>query len=317
MQKVHIITIFDKNYLGRAMAFRESLHQHAPSQHVHFLCLDDASLDTARKLSIANTTFLRPEDLNDPELLASRNNRTLPEFASTCKPAFLLYMLRSGQVSPQDLLVFIDPDFCTYASPEPLWNKMYENGSIIVTPHRFPPHREHEAARKGVYNAGIVAFRNDANALACITEWRSQCIKWCYLRYENGNIADQGYMNSWPRTYKGVYELRDPGVNLANWNIKNHSVKRVPADSGTDSFLIDREPLIFYHFHGLKIYFAGGKIKAVPYTVTHTGIYKRYTDLITDAYKKIRKIDSSWDLGTVPHPGPLRIIKQTIWKTFS
>lgn len=310
--KTHIITIFDKNYLGRALAFRASLEKFSPGQHMHMLCLDEACLETAEKLGLANVTLMRAESLDDPELMKARDDRTLPEFASTCKPAFLLWMMRSGKVAKDDLLVFVDPDFVFYSSPAMLWERMRASGSIIVTPHRFPKEREKDELRNGRYNAGICAFRNDGNALQCLEKWRRQCIAWCYLRYENGMIADQGYMNDWRKRYEGVYELVEPGVNLANWNIANHRIVR-----RDDGFAVDGSILICYHFHGAKFYRSGNRIKILPILDRHRGIYGTYEALLTDSYRSIGAIAPGWDLGTLSNPGRLRIIKQSIWRMFS
>jgi hypothetical protein len=299
--KTHIITIFDKNYLGRALAFRASLTEHAPGQHLYMLCLDDACYETAKRLGIEDTTLMRAEDLRDPELMRSRDNRTLPEFASTCKPAFLLWMMKTGKVAKDDLLVFIDPDFVFYRSPEELWSKMYSSGSIIVTPHRFSKNVEQAEKMNGRYNAGICGFKNDGSALACLTEWRKQCIEWCYLRYENGKIGDQGYMTDWKSKYSGVYELMDPGVNVASWNIDDYR----------------GESLICYHFHGTKFYESDGQIKIPPALNLHKKIYAKYEELLTEAYKKIRTAEPNWKLGIIPHPGFLRLLKQSIWKIFA
>lgn len=310
---VHILSIFDKNHLGRAAALRESLATHSPASHVRFLCLDEVCYETAKKLNLPDTTVMKPEDLNDSALLESRKTRTNPEFASTCKPAFLKYVMDSGIVKPEDLLVFIDPDFSFYESAEPLWKKIYQNGSIMITPHRFPKRREHEQFKKGIYNAGIVAFKNDPEAKACLAEWRLQCIEWCYLRYENGQIGDQGYLSEWPKKYKGVYELSDKGVNLSTWNIENYSVK----ETSPGHFSVDGEPLVCYHFHGQKIYFDNKeRIRTAPSTVYHSGIYKAYEPLLTRAYEKLKKIDPSWTFGTIPRPSPLRLLKQKVWKAF-
>jgi hypothetical protein len=309
--KIHITTIFDKNYVGRALAFWRSLHTHAPEHHVHFLCLDTDTYEMCQKLHLENTTLLRPEDLNDRELLGARNNRTLPEFASTAKPALLLYMLNSGQVQNDDLTVFIDPDFFFFQSPNAVFKKMYDSGSITITSHRFPKHREHEQFLKGKYNAGIVAFKNDASARQCLEEWRAQCIEWCYLRYEDGKIGDQGYLSVWPEKYAGVYELPDKGVNLSTWNLENYSVTR----DDTGDFLIDGEPLICYHFHGLKIYLdRNNLIQVPPIIVRHKGIYIPCIQALQEAYKQIHSIDPSWRFGTITAPSPLKIVAQRIKK---
>jgi hypothetical protein len=312
--KVHIISIFDKNHMARALACRSSLAVHAPDSPVYWLCLDDTSYAAAKKLNLPNTSALRPEDLNDAELLAIRSTRTNPEFASTCKPAFLRYMMKSGIVSTDDLLIFMDPDFYFYESAKPLFEKIYKSGSITVTPHRYPPHRTEDQYKKGAYNAGIVFFKNDAEALSCLEEWRKQCIKWCYLRYENGQIGDQGYMNEWPKTYPHLHELADKGVNLSTWNIENYTI----TSPQPNQFLIDGEPLICYHFHGLKIYFdEAGMLHAFPITVFHSHIYKPGLAALRVAYNDLQKIDPQWTYGTVPRPHFLRILKQKIMRMVS
>lgn len=311
--KIHIITIFDKNHLGRAVCLRESLRRYTPTSNVRFLCLDQISYDTARQINLDNTIVMKPEDLNDKELLAVRNNRTNPEFASTAKPAFLRYMLSSGIVAKEDLLIFIDPDFLFYNPLEPLFEKVYKSGSITITPHRFPKHRENEKYAKGFYNAGIVFFKNDESAKKCLDEWRIQCLEWCYLRFEDGKIGDQGYLTDWPKKYQAVYELWDKEVNLSNWNIENYKISK-----RGENFLVDDKPLICYHFHGLKIYFNNfGRLKAYPVTVYHIGIYARYLRELESAYKKIQTIDPLWRFGSVPRLNSLRIIKQKIWRIFS
>ncbi|MFA6432636.1 MAG: hypothetical protein WCV82_02350 [Candidatus Paceibacterota bacterium] len=307
--KIHIITIFDKNRLGRALAFRESLAKYAPGCHVRFLCLDQEAYDMTNRLNLDDTTAMLPEELDDKELLATRAGRTNPEFASTCKPALLSYMMESGVVEQNDLLVFIDDDFFFYQPLLPLFEKIYHSGSIAITPHRFPPHREHETATKGIYNAGIVFFKNDPEARKCLKEWRLQCLKWCYLRYENGQIGDQGYLSDWPKKYKGVYEIPDIGVNLGTWNIKNYKITR---NVGGD-LMIDDQPLICYHFHGLRLYLnKQNKVRAYPITVLHSGIYKPCIEALEKAYIGLMIVDPKWVYGTIARPSMLRLLKQAI-----
>jgi hypothetical protein len=312
--KTHIITTFDKNHLGRAVAFRESLYRFSPDSPVSFLLLDDTAYEMAKCLNLPNTTLLRPEDINDTELLQTRKDRTIPEFASTTKPAFLLYMMKSGKVGTHELLGFIDVDILFYQPATPLFEKIFINGSIAITPHNFPKRREHEQAQKGTYNAGMVFFRNDPSALRCLEEWRRQCIEWCYLRYEDGKIGDQGYLSDWPKKYEGVLELRDKGVNLSTWNIENYKITL----SRTDGFFIDNDPLICYHFHGLKIYFdRAGRIQAYPITIFHKEIYRSCIAALQKAYTQLHTLDKTWVYGTSPRPDILRLVKQRIIRAFS
>ncbi len=158
----------------------------------------------------------------------------------------------------------------------------------------------------------MVFFKNDSEATKCLEEWRAQCIKWCYLRYENGQIGDQGYLNDWTKKYKGVNELIDKGVNLGSWNIDNYKIT-----TRNSTFFVDEEQLVCYHFHGLKLYFNNNKtLKAYPITVLHEQIYKICLDALQKSYDQLQKLDSAWTFGTLPDPGFLRILKQKIIKVF-
>ena len=82
---------------------------------------------------------------------------------------------------------------------------------------------------------------------ACLHWWREQCIEWCYDRVEDGRFADQRYLDTWPDRFPGVVVLRHKGANLAPWNVSNYKVRE---DRGR--VWVDEQPLIFFHFHGLK-----------------------------------------------------------------
>jgi hypothetical protein len=113
-------------------------------------------------------------------------------------------------------------------------------------PHRFPP----ELAcleRCGRYNVGWVSFRNDATGLSCAQWWRARCLEWCYDRLENGRYADQRYLDEWPTRFEGVRTLEHKGANLAPWNVSQYTLSY-----RSNAVWVDDDPLVFYHFHGLR-----------------------------------------------------------------
>jgi len=62
-----------------------------------------------------------------------------------------------------------------------------------------------------------------------------------------GRYADQKYLDEWPTRFEGVCVLPHKGLNVAIWNLQNY---HVGMRAGKET--IDDEPLLVYHFHGLK-----------------------------------------------------------------
>jgi hypothetical protein len=63
---------------------------------------------------------------------------------------------------------------------------------------------------------------------------------------EAGRYADQGYLDSFP-TFEGVSVLRPHGLNLAPWNTAGSQL-----EAREGRLTVDGDPLVFFHFHGLK-----------------------------------------------------------------
>ena len=102
---------------------------------------------------------------------------------------------------------------------------------------------------RGIYNVGWVTFRRDEFGLECLEWWRERCLEWCYDKMEEERFADQKYLNDWPDRFRGVVVLQHKGAGLAPWNWMNYHIR-----FHDQRITVDNQPLIFFHFHGLKIF---------------------------------------------------------------
>ena len=116
-----------------------------------------------------------------------------------------------------------------------------------IVPHRYSE-RNRVLAEWGIYNVGWVAFRRDADGLACLAWWRQSCIAWCYDRLEADRFADQKYLDQFPQRFARVQTVTHPGVNAAPWNLDTGALR--PGPNGELWFC--EQPLIFFHFHKLR-----------------------------------------------------------------
>lgn len=303
--KINVVTLFDKNYAMRAIAFYDALVK-LGQYKFWFLCLDNETKKMMRNLKLPNVVFMTMEELDDQELLNTENNRSRAEFIFTSKSAWIYHVINN--ITEGEAIIFDDCDLFYFSSPDELLLNMEKNHcSIGIVPHRFPKSKEYMNEKVGKFNAGLLYLISDKNSKLCISEWRKQCIDWCYLKYEKDRFGDQLYMNKWPEKYHGVYEIKDKGVNLGSWSIYDFKITQK-----NKVFYIDENRLICYHFHRIKFYLDGRKIKPLPIYVYHKGLYDTYTQELEKSWNKLLNVDRSWMYGFVEKPGVLRLIKQKI-----
>ena len=239
-------TYFDRNYLLRGLTLYQSLKQHAQPFTLWVLCFDDWSFEVLTKLAQPD---LRPVALADFErgdaaLLSVKPSRSKVEYYFTCSPSWPLYLLTQN---PEiDLLTYLDADLYFFSSPEPIFAEM-GSGSVLIVGHRFPEHLRFIEVN-GIYNVGLISFRNDARGRKCLEWWRERCLEWCYDRQEDGKYADQKYLDDWPERFEGVAVLQHSGAGLAPWNWVDAALQ-----SEHGQITVNGRPLIFFHFSNLKI----------------------------------------------------------------
>jgi len=196
--------------------------------------------------NLPDLTPIRMEDFerNDSDLQAAKTNRSLIEYYFTCTPSLPLYVLRSN---PEvDRITYIDADLYFFSSVTPVFDEIGKR-SIAITPHRFAP--EHRWMEKnGVFNVGWLTFRRDDTALACLNWWRERCLEWCHDYVDGDRFADQKYLDRFPSLFgASLCVIEHKGVNLAAWNLKNCRL-----DERNGALLVDGQPVVFFHFHGVK-----------------------------------------------------------------
>jgi hypothetical protein len=239
-------TYFDQYYLTRGLALYRSLREHCHEFRLWVLCMDGTTYHTLVELQLPGVHPIALEEFerDDESLQLAKTNRSRIEYYFTCTPSLPLYILNN---QPEvDLITYLDADLFFFSSPAPLFEEMKE-GSVAIIGHRFPPNLK-GLERHGIYNVGWLSFRRDANGLACLHWWRDRCIEWCYDRLENGQFGDQKYLDDWPSRFQNVVVLEHKGANVAPWNLANYCLR----DQNGNTVMIDSQPLVFFHFHGLK-----------------------------------------------------------------
>jgi hypothetical protein len=241
----HFCTYFDSGYLARGLALYHSLERHVPQFKLHIFCLDDITYDILTRAEFAKTTLVRLVDLEafDRDMLATRGRRSQIEYYFTMTSVLPKYLFEA--FPDIDAVTYIDADLLFFSDPEPIFEEIGD-APVGITPHRFTPANQ-ELIRFGVYNVGWLTWRRDPLAQECLDRYRNKSIEWCYDSVEDDRYADQKYLDDWTSRFPGVHSIHHKGANLAPWNNGNYQFSMRRAQ-----LRVDDDPLIFYHFHGLK-----------------------------------------------------------------
>ena len=222
----------------------ESLRQYlAPPDKIVILALD---FSTEQYLSerfradpvIEIKTFV---DFPRVNFWALRSSRTYVEFCWALGSVLSNELLKARKLPT----TYLDADICFFSSPNDI-QKVTVKASASITPHRFPP-RLKSLEVNGLFNVGWVSFSPTAEGIKVSSNWRMNCERSTAYEASVGIVGDQKYLDDWPRVFKDVYQIQEPGVNLAPWNHENYQIRK-----NEDQWEVDGSKLVFYHFHGFR-----------------------------------------------------------------
>jgi hypothetical protein len=246
---VHAYTSFTFSYLNRARVLASSLKRQHP-EWVFWAVLTDRPPD-GFSFNASEEDFdqiIRAEDLFGDSTETWLFRHDIVEACTAVKGKALLHIMDQPCV---DKIFYFDPDIAIFGSMQPVVD-LLDNWSIILTPHQTTPEITEIAIRDneitslhyGTYNLGFLAVRNDLESREFADWWSKRLDKWCFDRLDIGVFVDQKWCNLVPCYFDSVKVLRDPGYNVASWNLSHR--KATISEDG--SLLINGFPLRFFHF---------------------------------------------------------------------
>jgi hypothetical protein len=239
-------TYFDSGYLSRALALIESLREHGDESPVWVMALDDEVPRLLAELAIPGVEVITVAALEAdvPELAGLKASRTRMEYYFTCTPLLIRYVM--GRSPAGTSVAYLDADLFYFDSPASVFDAM-GGGSIGIIEHRYPERLQRRLAKYGRFNVGWVGFADDERGRRCLDWWGERTLEWCSDTPEDGKYADQGYLDSFPELFDGVAILAPVGMDAAPWNSA-----RWRWTDAAGVVMAGTDPLVFFHFHGLR-----------------------------------------------------------------
>ena len=248
MHEVHCFTSASFAYLDRVRVLAATLRKHHPDW-VFWLCLVDQEppgfgFDPARE---GLDRIVRIGELGIADFRRWMFVHDIVELCTAVKGVMLCRLLDAGARK----VVYLDPDIAVLGSLSEV-ETLLETYDVLLTPHQLEPDDEPAAIRDneigslkhGIYNLGFLAVAGTAEGNRFARWWRDRLLLFCFDDIPGGLFTDQRWCDLVPVFFEGVHVLRNPGYNVASWNLS-----RRPISIGDDGEIrAAGQPLRFFHF---------------------------------------------------------------------
>lgn len=249
MKKLHIFTSAACNYIPKVRMLFRSLREHHPEAVLHLALADErTSLLNLEKEPFDEVMTIA--DLEIPEWRPWAFCHSIVELATAIKPFYLKKLLERedcGQV------LYLDPDMVVFSRLDAIVASL-QQANLVLTPHQTEPEatlpaiidNEICSLKHGVYNLGFVGVANTPEGHRFAAWWASRVYHFCRSEIHNGLFTDQRWIDLVPVFFDGVAISRSPRYNVATWNLTTRTLSH----SKSGQYLVNGEPLGFYHFTG-------------------------------------------------------------------
>lgn len=235
-------TVVTSDYLPWVRATAASFVEHHPGGRYYVLSIDPPSAEDRR----ADDPFvvLSPQDagLTAAELGWLELIYTPLELSCALKPVLLRRML-----ADVDAAIYLDADMLVYDSLVEIAEQATASG-LVLSPHALSPRTDpametdDDLLSFGQFNAGFLAVGRSGTEF--VDWWASRLARDCP---DWDPSAPRRYLDQrWLDLAVGYFDCsicRDPGVNLARWNLHQRDLQL-----HGERYLVDGVPLRVFHF---------------------------------------------------------------------
>ncbi|MEH7273551.1 putative nucleotide-diphospho-sugar transferase [Neobacillus vireti] len=287
-------TIMTKSRLYQFLALISSLNKvRAGEFRFHVLCVDKETYNLLKKLNWDHVIATRDKELGE-DILALKKERRIHEYCWSLKALWLETIF---QKNPEVMRVtFMDSDLYFWDDPELIFNVQPDCSVLLSREEKYHPEWKGNFVKRlkrltGEYNSGFISFKRDKMGTACLAWWREKTLEACRIDPRKGIFGDQRYLNEMPKLFSNICDITTAGVNVGIWNYRKYTFFEK-----NGQVFIDRTPLIFYHFSGVRVINQDNKVELVHGTHENTPfVFTIYQNILTQLVTKVREVEPLFD----------------------
>lgn len=249
MSEIHVFTSAAFNYIPKVRILFSSLRKHHPDWKLHLLLADEFRPD----IDLLQEPFdevIAASELGIPGWQGWAYCHNIVELATAIKPFMLARLLRQPGC---EKVIYLDPDTVVFSPLDDVVEAL-DRANIVLTPHQTCPEKslsaimdnEISSLKHGIYNLGFIAVSATETGLDFANWWSQRLYSFCRADIANGLFTDQRWIDLVPAFFSGVAIMRSTRHNVATWNLTTRQMTL----SSAGEYLVDEEPLGFYHFTG-------------------------------------------------------------------
>ncbi|WP_131196725.1 tetratricopeptide repeat protein [Lichenihabitans psoromatis] len=244
-----VCTIASNNYIAQVKTLLEGVRHFYPEARCCVCIVDRDAVLELKSIEGCDVILAAQLGIPDFDSMAFRYDQV--ELCTAIKPFLLLMLLTELNY---DSALYFDPDIQIFGRSEDVLQRLWRDACFLLTPHLHQPALGHVAPtdltilQAGTYNLGFLGVSSRPEALVWLRWWAHHLVHHCLNRVDEGLFVDQKFFDLVPGFTAGAQILRDPGLNLAYWNLAEH---RLTGEG--NAWSVDDSDLQFFHFSGFDV----------------------------------------------------------------
>lgn len=317
----HIFTICSNNYLAQAKVLMDSASKLVDYELTIFIVdKKDEGIDYS---FFCPCRILFIEDLfSEQQLTELAGKYNIIELNTAVKASCFKYIFEKFPES--EFAFYLDPDIKIFSSFCDI-EAEFEQFNFLLTPHilnanvRELQGKELAFLKSGIYNLGFLGLKNNSADVDKFLEWwEYRLMNYCFISSHKGLFVDQKWADYLPCLFEKVKIIRNPGCNMAPWNIME---RRLTDYSGDNLIVNDKFNLYFFHFSNYNPKKPEVISKFYDFVTTDDRkdlkqLYESYyRELIENKYEMFSACSNGLDLQPLKYPLYKKIVVKSMMKS--